>query len=203
MKKSTLNHHLTLMLGDSADKFKPLDLELLLYLAALDLSRVKPRVVSTSVTVTADESFYDVPADFIKPIMLDWGAAELLSKKPWNDDWPGPLPRLSTLTVNGVKKLMMTPAPTMKQISLLGSEASYRYVGRYTIAETDAATTLSEDDEHLLLTRAMAEAMLVLAAKGVAKPVTLGGKAGVSPPRNGTPAALAQQLMDQFEGMAR
>lgn len=203
MKRATLKKHLATLLGDSADKFQPLDLDLLLDLAAIDLTRVKPRVVSATVTLTADESFYAAPSDMVKPIILDWGAADLLSKKPWNADWPGRLPRLTSLNIDGVKKLMLAPAPTQAQINLLGTEAAYRYAARYTIGDTDAETNITEDDEPLLLTRALAEAMLALAARGIAKPVTLGGRAAVSVPRNGTPAALAQQLMDHFEGMAR
>lgn len=203
MKKSVLLNRLTTLLSDSADRFKPLELDQFLDTAAVELGRVKPLIVSASLTLVADESFYDPPGDMVRPIILDWGSRELITRKPWEPDWPGRLPRLSSLTTGEGRKLMLAPAPSAQQISLLGATAPYRYQAHYTIADDEAGTNIPDDAAPLLLVRALAEAMLALAARGIAKPVTLGGRAAVSVPKNGTPAALAQQLMDHFEGLAR
>lgn len=190
------------MLMDSAQRFEPSDFQRQMDTAALDLPRVSPRVVQGTLTLEADLGYYPAPADLLAPIALDWGRAERLQCKPWNADWPGQLPRLSLLSVNGERQVLLTPPPTARQITQLGSAAAYRYSASYTIGDQATDTTVNPRDRHLLLTRALAEAMQDLASRGVSKPVTLGGKAGLSVPKNGAPAELARQLMERFEAMA-
>lgn len=203
MNRESLRKELQGMLGDASGKFPaPSDLDRLLGVAAADLSRVRPLVISAQLTLTADESACDAPEDMIRPLSFDWGAAVLAGLNPWNDQWPGRLPRLSVGTVSGTRKLLLSQAPTSFQISILGSTADYCYSARYAIGDTDGATTVPEHCREPLLIRALAEAMQELAVSGSAKPVTLGGTAGVSLPKNGTPQALSEALMTLFERMA-
>ncbi len=204
MTLTELRIDLIAMLMDSADRFTdPDDFDRHLNAATVDLSRVMPRIVSESLSLVADESFYDAPADLMQPRSLDWGMKELGCRKPWNSDYPGRLPRLEVLIVSGERKLMLSPPPSADQISLLGSDAAYRYSGRYTLDDVAENTTVPDTARHLLLLRALAEAMQDLANRGVSKPVTLGGKAGLSVPKNGSPAYMAEQLLKRFEEMAK
>jgi hypothetical protein len=204
MSRTDLVISLQSMLMDSADRFDdPDDFDRQLNAAAADLSRVRPRVISAELTLIADECFYTAPTDLIVPIALDWGTNELRSRLPWNTNWLGRIPRIRALTTSGVKKLMLIPAPTAYQISELGQTASYRYSAVYVIGSEAADTTVEEKDRPLLLLRALAEAMQDLASRGVSKPVTLGGKAGLSVPKNGAPSVLAEQLLKRFEAMAQ
>lgn len=204
MSRTDLVTALQAMLMDSKDRFiDPDDFDRHLDVAAADLSRVRPRVISAELTLAADQNCYAAPSDMIEPITLDWGADELRRRKPWDTNWIGPIPRLSLLTLSGVKNIMLTPSPTANQVTRLGATAAYRYSGRYTIGDEAADTTVEEKDRPLLLLRALAEAMQDLASRGLSKPVTLGGKAGLSVPKNGAPSALAEQLLKRFEAMAQ
>ena len=57
-------------------------------------------------------------------------------------------------------------------------------------------------DRNLLLIRATAQAMTELSHHNLAKPVVLGSNGVGAMPKNGTPAALADQLLKLFERMA-
>ncbi len=201
LKSLRLDHQSALM--DSKDRFDEPDLDRHLHAAAADLSRVKPHVVSATLPLVADESFYPSPGDLLNALSLDWGMAELRCRKPWNSDYPGRIPRISALSVSGERQLMLSPPPTAEQISLLGSAAAYRYSSRYAIGVSAANTTVPDTARNLLLLRALAEAMQDLANRGVSKPVTLGGKAGLSVPKNGTPAYMADLLLKRFEALAK
>lgn len=202
MDRKHLRQDLSAMLMASAERFEDPDLDRQLDTAAADLSRVKPLILSATLALVADESFYAAPSDLVNPVSLDWGMAELGCRNPWERDYPGRLPRISALTVSSVRQLMLMPAPTQRQIDLCGSAASYRYSSAYRIGLDAANTNVPEAARHLLLIRALAEAMQDLASRGVAKPVTLGGKAGLSVPKNGAPSHLAGELLQRFEAMA-
>lgn len=203
MTKADLVAELKAILMDCADKFitaNDADFIRHLEIAALDLSRVRPRTLLGSVTVEADVTDYSAPADMRLPKAPLWGVNEQHRTRPWNARFPGQLPRLSY--VNGMLHLM--PAPTAEQITLLGSTFKFYYYARHVIGDTAEETSVNAGDRHLLLIRAAAQAMQELAANGVTKPVSLGrGTASVgSMPKNGTPAALSVQLISLFEAMA-
>jgi hypothetical protein len=187
---------------DSYERFADPDIDRQLDTAAADLSRVKPLILPATLALVADESFYAAPADLLNPVSLDWGMPELACRNPWDTDYPGRLPRISALTVSGARQLMLAPPPTQRQIDICGSAAAYRYSAAYRISLDAADTNVPETARHLLLIRALAEAMQDLASRGVAKPVTLGGKAGLSVPKNGAPSHLADELLKRFEAMA-
>ena len=66
------------------------------------------------------------------------------------------------------------------------------------MADAAAQTTVPEHSRSLLLLRAQAEACRELALRNVSKPVTMRDAVG-SQPRNGTPSALYQMLLAEFE----
>lgn len=177
------------------------DLERHLEQAALDMSRVRPRTKLGSVTLAADTPNYSAPADLLRLKQSLWGVGERRSRRPWASDWPGPMPTVRVAETTAGRELYLTPAPTAAQIAALGSEYQFFYFAAHAVGATAAETTIQAGDRGLLLLRAQAEAMQELAMHGVGKPVRAVPGTGGSP-RNGTPAALAQQFMDLFEALA-
>ncbi len=172
-----------------------------LNVAALDFGRVRPLVKPGTLTLTADTASYAAPAD------LDDVDSELWSSRgtmpqPWEASYPGPLPRLRVVGPAGSKLIVFTPSPSAAHILALGSAFQYLYRAAHAIGAAAADTTIAAGDRALLLLRAQAEALRELAMRNIGKPVHMrDGYTGT--PRNGTPAALFQVLMTEFEGAVR
>lgn len=163
-------------------------------------NRARPRTLVDSVTLIADQADYTAPANFYQVKSPLWGLMPIASPKPWEKNWPGQLPRLKAVEIGGVRKLYLDPAPTAFQINVLGDEYRFFYYAQHEIHETDATqTTIVAGDRDLLLLRAQAEAMREMAMRNIKKPVALrDGVGGI--PRNGTPAALYEKLLSEFDG---
>ena len=175
------------------------DFERLLDAAAADMGRVRPLRLLGEITVQAEEPLYDAPADMAgRPILL-WGKGEKL--EPWSRTYLRQ-PELMVIGSGGqALQLLFRPAPTLAQIAKWGSAAEFTYPARHSIGTTAADTTIQPADRGLLLLRAQAEAMRELAMRNVTKPVQL--RDGFSQaPRNGTPSALYQTLLEEFERRA-
>lgn len=167
--------------------------------AAQDFHRVRPRRQVGVLDLQAGQSDYPVPADLVAPLAGLWGVDEAQTRRPWDEHWPGQLPRLTLLRLAEDRVLWLSPAPTAAQITVLGSDYRYIYRAAHRIAPSGEQTTIHPGDRGLLLLRAQAEALKDLAMRNMAKPVQLrDGLAGM--PRNGHPAALYEQLMKRFEG---
>ncbi|MCB1788330.1 MAG: hypothetical protein KDJ33_18890 [Gammaproteobacteria bacterium] len=197
MTLTQLRDDLRMLLGDCASKFAPEQLELLLNDAAEDLARHKPTLRRGTLTLVADTPTYTAPADLLEPRTPHWGIAERDRYQPWEDQYPKRLPTLHRVDVAGTKSLALSPPPTAAQIGALGAEYPYTYAITHTLSETESETTVPPEQRWLLLLRAIAEAMLALAARGVSVPVTLGA-GGNNLPKNGAPASLADQFMKAF-----
>lgn len=170
-------------------------------IAALDMARARPRTLVGSITVEADVSDYDAPADCLAVKVPIWGRDQARTTRPWEPAWPGRLPRLALVEESGARKLWLDPAPTSAQIALLGTDYRFYYFAAHAVGESAGDTTIVAGDRHLLLLRAGAEAMLELTKRNAHKPVQLRGDlAGVA--RNNTPAALYDGMMDQFHRQA-
>jgi len=170
--------------------------------AALDFSRVRPRTLVGAVTLSADISEYDAPGDLVRLKFPLWGINEKRARKPWESNYPGRLPRAYIVQGATGLQLSLEPAPNAAQIADLGSSYKFYYFAAHTIDTNATNTTILPADRGLLLLRAQAEAMKELAARNSHKPVKM--RDGMnSTPRNGTPAALYEQLMDAFEAQVR
>lgn len=200
MSRAALLLSLQSELMDSAAKFDDAALDRQLGTAARDLGRVKPLVKRDTLSLESDKADYTAPADMVRPYSPIWGKAEMISKNPWDDDWPGRLPHLTL--ENGT--LYLTPPPTAKQITLLGSDYDYRYVAAWVIGETPADTNIPDALRDLILIRAVAAAMQDLAHRNLAKPTRLGEcvSKGSQPQADVTPTEIAKQLIERFERMA-
>jgi hypothetical protein len=199
MKRDDVLGDLDSLLMDSADKFEPADYALFIDAALADLSRLRPLTTQGELTLVADQTLYDAPADLIKPLYSNWGLDKLRRSKPWNPDWIGCLPGIDMVVQSNIRKLLLAPAPTAEQIGIIGAAYAYTYSATYVLADTDAAGNIPDELKQPLLVRALAAAMLALANRGITKPVVV-GKAGVgSMPSNGSPAYLAEAYLKLFE----
>lgn len=200
MSQSELVDDLKASISDAANIFtaaNDADFKRHLDLAALDFSRVRPRTLLGSLTLVADQHEYAAPADLVAPKYSTWGRDERRSAKPWESSYPGRLPRLQLVDDAGTLKVWLDPAPTTGQITLLTSTYKYFYLATHSVAAAASDTTIVTADRGLLLLRAQAEVMKELAVRNSGKPVTMrDGMSGV--PKNGTPAALHEQLMEQY-----
>lgn len=191
-------------LQDSAVRFTAAadgDFKRHLAMAASDLGRVRPRTLKGSLSLVAGQAAYSAPDDLDTPRHSTWGDQFRAAHKPWDASYPGTPPRLSIAEEGGTFKLWLAPAPTAAQIAAFGSDYPYFYLARHALSDTPGATTVPDADRGLLLLRAQAEAMKELAVRNISKPVQL--RDGLqSAPKNGTPAALYAQLMDDFERLA-
>ena len=205
MSQTALVSDLKAILMSASSKFTAaLDADFIrhLDLAALDMGRVKPRTRLGSITLVADQIEYAAPTDLVRPKVGLWGMQERKTRKPWDSNWPEVLPIISMVDGASGMEIHLNPPPTAAQITDLGSEYKFYYFAGHVI-DTDAAlTTVQAGHWHILMIRATAQALQELANNGITKPVQLGNAGVGSMPKNGTPAALAEQLMKQFEAMA-
>jgi len=204
MSKADLVKDLQDMLQDAANKFTApagADFERHLAIAAHDMGRVRNRTKLGTLALTADEPVYAAPADMIRPKMALWGLSERKTRKPWANNFPSVLPRMDAIEGDSGMQIYLSPAPTSAQIVDLGAEFRFYYFAGHVVSDTSASTSIKPEDRHLLLIRSAAQAMTELAANGLSKPVQLGPGVG-SMPKNGTPGAMAEQLMNQFKEMA-
>jgi hypothetical protein len=173
-----------------------------LNIAAYDFGRLRPRTLIGSVTLVADQSNYTAPSDLRRLVRGLWGTAEKRARQPWDANWPGRLPAPSVIYgAAGARYVRLEPAPTTAQITDLGATYEFSYCAGHVIGVNAVDTSIELADQGLLLLRAQAETMKELAARNARKPVAMrDGLAGS--PKNGTPAALAEQLMREFERQA-
>ncbi len=205
MSQADLVAELKAMLSDSKDKFKMAsdgDFVRHLEVAAMDIGRYRLRAVVGELTLEADKENYPAPADLLRPIATIWGTKERRTRNPWDANFPTILPKMSLYENAGTREIWLDLPPTANQIADLGATFKYSYAAGHIIDVDAANTTIAAGDRSLLLIRATAQAMQELANWGIAKPVQLGHSQGMSMPKNGTPAALAEQLLNQFEKMA-
>ena len=198
MSLADLVTDLTASLHEAVDVFAtPGDLERLLKVAAADFSTHRPRTLLGKLTAQLGRIDYPAPADSYQFKSSLWGNAPVPRAKPWERSWPGPMPDVRMVDGMAGRELHLVPAPTALQLMTLGAEFRFYYFGTHTLGETAAETTLSQDDRFLLLLRAQAEAMREMMIRNIKKPVSM--REGLnSSPRNSTPAAMYEKLMEEW-----
>ncbi len=176
------------------------DFERLLGVAASALGFKRPRRLQGSITLVAGTADYAAPAGMLYLIEDQWAVPSLIPK-PWEDAYPGALPRVSLIELAGVRTLLFSPAPTDAHIVALGATYKFIYRAAHSISATAASTTVQADDRGLLLLRAQVEALREIALRNSAKPVAMrDGLSGA--PKNGTASYLFEILMREFEEAA-
>jgi len=203
MSRDSLVESLHLSIGEAADRFESQGqhaaMARFLDTAAQDFGRRRPLVLIGTLTLVADQPNYPAPAGLMQVVGTDWGSAERAKYNRWDGRYPGPMPllRVRTAAAN-LREIWLRPTPTTEQIACLTDQFVYTYHAVHSISDTAADTTITPEDRGLLLLRAQAEVAAELALRSINKPITV--RDGVSgAPRNSTPAALARQLMTEFE----
>jgi len=203
MSKADLVTSLKSMLGSAAAKFERQDeFENHLAVAAFDLGRVRERTIMGELTLVAGQMTYPAPANMILPKTPLWGLHEQQTRNHWDSNYPANLPRIFPVNGGAEQQINLIPVPTASQIADLGSRYQFHYFAAHIIDDDAAGTTINPFDRSLLLIRATAQAMQELATSQAIKPVSLSGEGITGMPKNGTPAALADQLLRLFKGMA-
>lgn len=197
MSLSDLAEQLRVTFGECSSKFEPHQFEAMLVIAANDLARYKPTERRGRLLLIADQRDYAAPADMLMPRRHSWGRVERGQLNPWDVAYPKRLPTFTKLRIDGVDSIEIDPPPTAAQIAALGEAFDYTYSVSHTLSDEPSETTVPASQRDLLLLRALAEGMRQLAARGVSTPVSLGA-GGNNRPKNGAPASLADQFMDDF-----
>lgn len=180
---------------DSVRAFADADLERHAETALAALSHIKPKLCVTWVQLAAGRNLYPCPANCRAVQAAYWGRSHKAHSQPWQDDAVGRLPEWSvTYNEAGERFLRAHPAPSVRQLDILGSIAEIEYRADWRWDEVRGM-------ENLLLLRAQAEAMRELAAKNATTAYNI--REGISAtPKNGTPAYLYEQLLQEFERLA-
>lgn len=200
MSRADLRADLKASLHDSASVLAdPEDFDRCLDVAAADIGSfggsAAARTLAATLTLVAGEAEYAAPVDLLRFKMALWGVSTPVS--PWDKNFPGRLP--DVMHADGL--LILLPAPTALQIALLGSDYRFFYFAAHALGDDPGDTTLAAGNRGLLILRAQAECCRELALRNITKPVAL--RDGISSaPRNGHPAVLYKQLLDEFEQRA-
>lgn len=189
-------------LHDTADVFAgatDVAFERFLNQALPDMGFKRPVTRLGQVLLVESEARYDLSAypDFSAYKTHLWGAGRTLPK-PWEDGYPGALPRVCAERDGAAWWLVFDPAPTLLHIAALGSTFKFWYYAQHAIGTDAATTTVAAQDRGLLLLRAQVEGLRELAIHQANKPVSMrDGLSGT--PRNSTPAALHASLLKIFQ----
>lgn len=162
-----------------------------------DMNRKRPITKLGTVTLVAGTERTAIDAADFAALKFDLWRDPAKLPKPWDPSYPGALPQVCTQRDDVGWWVVLEPAPTAAQISVLGSDFKFYYFARHAIGADAADTTVAEEDRALLLMRAQAEAMLAVSMRNAGKPVQLRESlTGVA--RNSTPAALYDALLKRF-----
>lgn len=196
MSRADLAADLKAALHDAANYFKApdnADFARLLDAAALDLSRYRLRVVSSLIMLVADQPTYPAPDDLLSFRSAQWSWPGEIGQPPWRRRGLERMPEVSA--ADGL--LQLSPAPSAGLIAARGAALHFTYHAAHRIGTDAPDTTVRPTDRALLLLRAQVEAMrelaVHLAGKSTQAVPATGGQ-----PRNGTPAALADLLFQEF-----
>jgi hypothetical protein len=174
-----------------------------------DYSRHKPLTGIANLSLVAEQSVYDAPADLLSFKSHDWGRAHRKRRDPWNCPKIVAIPDVKVVpsaNQTPTYQLALNPVPTAEDLSLVGSTMQYFYTRKHLVSDgepgTDGATTIPENDLALLLLRMQAEAMMHLSFKRVGKTSTRDPLTKMTN-RSGLPAELYRQLLEEFEKRVR
>ncbi|WP_164491423.1 hypothetical protein [Vibrio mediterranei] len=195
MNVTDLTTKLQKALKDSAELLEGLELQII-EVALADLSRYRPQIKIATFTLMSNQLLYKAPVGLIRVRNVLYGQSQR-AKQPWETGYPRNLPRLSVIDDDSdTKWIQLSHFPADSVVMSCGRDFSYTYYAcRKIVNET---INIDVQDEPLLLLRCMAEAVKYIAIHQLSKTVSvrnsIGGEA-----KNGTPAAVHEQLMTLFE----
>lgn len=182
------------------DKF-----EEILIASVNDYSRRRPLTGIGTLTLVAEQSVYDAPADLMSFKSHDWGRAHRKRRDPWNSPRVVAIPDVKVVPNSDQSasyQLALSPIPTTEDLCVVGNTMQYFYTKKHVVSDLDAgtngATTIPECDLDLLLLRMQAEAMMHLSFNRVGKTSTKDPLTKMTN-RSGLPGELYRQLIEEFE----
>ncbi|SIO94657.1 hypothetical protein [Vibrio spartinae] len=195
MQLTTLIEQLKSALMDSAELVRNMEQQII-QIALSDFSRYRPAVKVATFSLMTNQFLYPAPAHIMRIRTVLYGKQQR-SQPCWSAGYPRHLPKLSLVEGDdGNRLIQISRFPDDSVLMRCGREVSYTYYANRVI-ENEAISVPSED-EALLLLRCIAEAVKYIAVHQLNKTVSvrnsIGGEA-----KNGTPAAVHEQLMSQFE----
>jgi hypothetical protein len=127
-----------------------------------------------------------------------WG--DTCRLKPWEDGYPGAVPRVSASYEAGQWWLDFDPAPSSRAVAVWGSKFDFWFFGTHAIGDAAVDTTINAQDRGLLILRAQVEVMREMSIRNAGRPVAM--RDGFSgQPRNGHAAVIWKDLLDHFHGV--
>lgn len=200
MQVSDLIVKLQAALMDSAEHVSGHEQQLV-EMALADFSRYRPHQRLGTIELQHNQACYPAPVDLISVRTCFYGQSARKQYQPWERGYPRDLPNLSRIDdEQGKPMLRLSFLPGYHLLNQVGWTYSFSYYAARTIQND--AITIDSQDEPLLLLRAIVEAVKYIAVNHLSKTVSvrnsIGGEA-----KNGTPAAIHQQLMEQFERQVR
>ncbi|WP_158117217.1 hypothetical protein [Vibrio cincinnatiensis] len=194
MQLSTLIERLKNALMDSAELISGIEQQVI-ELALADYSRYRPQKKLSTFSLMTGKILYPAPADLMQVRTVLYGQSQR-AKNPWERGYPRSLPRLTVVEDDQDKKwLQLSHFPAESVVMSCGRDFSYIYYAARKISGDSLSIDIQ--DEPLLLLRCVAEAVKHIMVHQLNKTVSvrnsIGGEA-----KNGTPAAVHQQLMTQF-----
>lgn len=170
--------------------------------AVTDYNRVRPRIVGFDLQLVAGQRDYPAPAGALRFHLCELVAAndQLDPYDPRHVDHV-PMPVLIR-NADGARVWRFSPVPSQRLVNVFGSVYRYTAVVTHRLADTASETTFWAEDLPQLVMRAQVESLRALAVRNAHKPFTTRDPSQ-SQTRNGTPAALAQMVMADWERMVR
>ena len=179
--------------GNAGDRIAPEDISQAIRGALHALEQDRPYFLDNSVQLIAGQPLYTTPPLFVDFAYSQWGKG----KKSYYQGC-GVRPHIKTNN----RQLHFSPAPTIEQISVWDSLFIYTYKARHTLNEVANECTLQDEDESLLILRAMAELMRLLTTRNVVSPITLSRGLG-NVPSNSTPSSIHKYLMAEYKAQVQ
>lgn len=159
--------------------------------AVLDYSRYRPRTCVDTLTLVADTPEYPKPAGFIGFKSTNYGRPSV-PVAPWDRvlTYRPEVPRVIPMDTT----LRLEPAPSADLISACGTSFSYYYSAAHVVDNN--GSTINPADDDLIIMRAEAELMKMIAEERANKPSY---KDGFNQASNSTYGGLYSALMKDFE----
>lgn len=197
--KASLNDAADVFGNDSSSPTQDENLTRHLNVAASALSAdgKRRRIRYGTLSVIADQSFYEVPDDLIAPRTSLWSN----TAREW-DRPPGQIPAVYLFDGPDGKVLRLEPAPTAPQITFYGSTFTFVYLAANAITGDAGTSTLTENDRYIVILRAQVEAMREMTFRNIHKPVQLRAASGGGSTSNMQPSALYEKLLDEYKDAA-
>ncbi|KFA98784.1 phage adaptor protein [Vibrio sp. ER1A] len=195
MRLDDLTNKLKSALMDSAELISR-DEEQIISMALADLSRYKPQKRVATFKLVSGQLVYPAPNGLMHISNVMYGQSQRSQLKPWQEGYPKKLPTFYAIEGDEGMFIQLSHFPAEGTLLSCGREVTYTYWASRAIKDGDIH--LPVELEPLLLLRCVAEAVKHIMVHQLNKTVSvrnsIGGEA-----KNGTPAAVHEQLMRQFE----